>query len=92
LRGCGFDVGCDAVRRYAGRWSTAATKDVDDFHFEGTPIDEALVRDLAGGGILAQRRNVEMVGQPPAFSTACPDAGNRRPVTSSLTVGFGFVS
>jgi hypothetical protein len=28
-------------------------KDVDDFRFEGTPINEALVRDLAAGDFLA---------------------------------------
>jgi DNA replication protein DnaC len=37
-------------------------KDVDDFVFEGTPINETLVRDLAGGGFLAHQRNVVMVG------------------------------
>jgi hypothetical protein len=29
-------------------------KDLADFQFEGTPINETLVRDLAGGGFLAQ--------------------------------------
>ena len=37
-------------------------KDVDDFEFEGTPINRDLVRDLAGGGFLAQQRNVVLVG------------------------------
>jgi DNA replication protein DnaC len=37
-------------------------KDVDDFAFKGTPINEALVRDLAGGGFIAQQRNVVLVG------------------------------
>lgn len=37
-------------------------KDVDDFEFEGTPINQDLVRDLAGGGFLAQQRNVVFVG------------------------------
>jgi DNA replication protein DnaC len=37
-------------------------KDVDDFGFEGTPINQDLVRDLAGGGFLAQQRNVVLVG------------------------------
>ena len=31
-------------------------KDLDDFRFEGTPINETLVRDLASGGFLAQQR------------------------------------
>jgi DNA replication protein DnaC len=37
-------------------------KDIDDFQFEGTPINEILVRDLAGGGFLAQQRNAVLVG------------------------------
>jgi DNA replication protein DnaC len=39
-----------------------ATKDLDAFEFDGTPINEALVNDLAGGGFLAQQRNIVMVG------------------------------
>ena len=37
-------------------------KDLDDFQFEGTPINETLLRDLAGGGFLAQQRNAVLVG------------------------------
>ena len=37
-------------------------KDLNDFHFEGTPINQTLVNDLAGGGFLAQQRNVVLVG------------------------------
>ena len=37
-------------------------KDVDDFVFKNTPINEALVRDLAGGAFIAQQRNVVLVG------------------------------
>ena len=37
-------------------------KDVDDFAFMNTPINEAIVRDLAGGGFIAQQRNVVLVG------------------------------
>src|SRR5215831_6641104 len=37
-------------------------KDVDDFLFKNTPINEALVRDLAGGGFIVQQRNVVLVG------------------------------
>src|ERR1700755_3237463 len=37
-------------------------KDVEDFAFKDTPINEALVRDLAGGGFIAQQRNVVLVG------------------------------
>ncbi len=37
-------------------------KDVDDFVFKNSPVNEALVRDLAAGGFLAQQRNVVLVG------------------------------
>ena len=37
-------------------------KDVDDFAFKGTPINEALVRDLASGAFLTQQRNAVRVG------------------------------
>src|SRR3954471_15012401 len=37
-------------------------KDLDDFDFDGTPINETLVNDLAGGGFIAQQRNVVLVG------------------------------
>jgi len=37
-------------------------KDVDDFAFNGTPINENLVRDLAGGSFIAQQRNLVLVG------------------------------
>ncbi|TWB67823.1 DNA replication protein DnaC [Nitrospirillum amazonense] len=37
-------------------------KDIDDFAFEGTPINQTLVRDLAGGDFLTHQRNVVLVG------------------------------
>jgi len=37
-------------------------KDIDDFAFDATPINETLVRGLAGGGFLAHQRNVVLVG------------------------------
>jgi DNA replication protein DnaC len=37
-------------------------KDLDDFEFADTPINETLVNDLAGGGFIAQQRNVVLVG------------------------------
>lgn len=37
-------------------------KDLDDFVFDDTPINETLVRDLAGGEFLAHQRNVVLVG------------------------------
>ena len=37
-------------------------KDIDDFVFDGTPINETLVRDLTGGSFVAHQRNVVLVG------------------------------
>src|SRR6516162_868574 len=37
-------------------------KDIDDFDFTGTPINEALVRELASGAFLAEQRNAVLVG------------------------------
>jgi len=37
-------------------------KDVDGFQFEGTPINQTLVNDLARGGFIAQQRNVVLIG------------------------------
>jgi DNA replication protein DnaC len=37
-------------------------KDLTDFEFKGTPINEALVRDLATSGFIAQQRNVVLAG------------------------------
>src|SRR4028119_2148814 len=39
-------------------------KDVDEFRFDGTPINEALVRDLAGGGFLAPQSIAALVAGP----------------------------
>ncbi len=37
-------------------------KDVEDFVFDGTPINETLLRDLASGNFVAHQRNVVLVG------------------------------
>ena len=60
-------------------------KDVEDFAFKDTPINEALVRDLAGGGFIAQQRNVVLVGGTGtgkthlaiAIARSCIRAGSR---------------
>ncbi len=60
-------------------------KDLDDFAFKGTPIDESLVRDLAGGNFVAQQRNVALVGGTGsgkthlaiAIARSCIRAGSR---------------
>ena len=60
-------------------------KDADDFTFKGTPINEALVRDLAGGAFIAQQRNAVFVGGTGtgkthlaiAIARSCIRAGSR---------------
>jgi DNA replication protein DnaC len=60
-------------------------KDIDDFQFEDTPINETLVRDLAGGGFIAQQRNAVLVGGTGtgkthlaiAIARSCIRAGSR---------------
>ena len=37
-------------------------KDLADFKFAGTPINETLVKDLAAGGFIAQQHNVVLAG------------------------------
>jgi DNA replication protein DnaC len=37
-------------------------KDVEDFDFAGTPVNEGLVRDLATGDFLASQRNAVLIG------------------------------
>jgi DNA replication protein DnaC/transposase len=37
-------------------------KEIDEFDFEDTPVNETLVRDLAGGDFLEQQRNVVLIG------------------------------
>ena len=60
-------------------------KDVEDFVFKDTSINEALVRDLAGGGFITQQRNVVLVGGTAtgkthlaiAIARSCIRAGSR---------------
>jgi DNA replication protein DnaC len=37
-------------------------KEIEDFVFDDTPVNETLARDLAGGDFLAQQRNLVLVG------------------------------
>ena len=62
-------------------------KDVDDFTFGGTPINETLVRDLAAGEFLAHQRNVVLVGGTgtrcgPGTSCSMP-AGSPPPIPNA---------
>ena len=60
-------------------------KEVDDFAFKDTPINEALVRDLAGGAFIAQQRNAVFIGGTEtgkthlviAIARSCIRAGSR---------------
>ena len=59
-----------AARNMAGvHWRTDYTEsiklgqaEIDEFVFADTPVNETLVRDLAGGGFLGQQRNLVLVG------------------------------
>jgi len=37
-------------------------KDIDDFDFAGTPVNELLIRDLANGTFVADQRNAVLIG------------------------------
>jgi DNA replication protein DnaC len=60
-------------------------KEIDEFVFDATPINETLVRDLAGGDFLAHQRNAVFVGGTGtgkthlaiAIARACIRAGSR---------------
>jgi DNA replication protein DnaC len=51
-----------SIRYQLGIARLPLAKDLDDFDFRDTPINEALVRELAGGGFLEQQRNAVFVG------------------------------
>jgi DNA replication protein DnaC len=42
--------------------SNSPCKDLEDFQFEGAPINRTPVNDLASGAFIAQQRNVVLVG------------------------------
>ena len=37
-------------------------KDIEDFDFTGTPVNQALIRDLASGAFLVEQRNAVLIG------------------------------
>jgi DNA replication protein DnaC len=63
-------------------------KDLDDFVFKNTPINEALVRDLAAGGFTAQQRNVILVGGTGTGKTHLAIAVARSCIRSGLRGRF----
>ena len=60
-------------------------KDIDDVNFTDTPINEGLVRNLAGGSFIVEQRNIVLVGGTGtgkthlaiAIARACIRAGSR---------------
>src|SRR6202048_4180557 len=63
-------------------------KDLDDFQFEGTPIHQTLVSDLAGGGFIAQQRNAVLVGGTGTGKTHLAIAIARSCIRSGARVRF----
>jgi IstB-like ATP binding protein len=61
-------------------------KDVDDFAFKGTPINESLVRDLAGGNFVVQQRNLVLVGGTGMYRQRCRIRGRGEDGWSIATV------
>ncbi len=51
-----------SIRYQLGVAKLPLAKELADFAFTDTPINEALVRDLATGAFLAQQRNVVLIG------------------------------
>ena len=49
-------------RQPASALAIARQRNLEDFQFKGAPIIQSLVNDLAGGGFIAQQRNVVLVG------------------------------
>jgi len=71
-------------------------KDIEDFVFDGTPINETLVRDLAGGDFLAHQRNLVLVGGtesdsycPPRYVVGMPSHFDADRQTTAAECGVG---
>ena len=63
-------------------------KELADFDFAGTPINESLVRDLGTGGFLEAQRNVVLVGGTGTGKTHLAIAIGRACVRAGARVGF----
>ena len=72
-----------SIRYQMGAARLPLAKTVEDFRFAGTPINEALVRDLHAGGFLATQRNAVFVGGTGSGKThasaTVPAAGSSPP-------------
>lgn len=51
-----------SIRYQLGIAKLPLAKDIEEFQFRATPINETLIRDLAGGEFLAHQRNLVLVG------------------------------
>ena len=51
-----------SIRYQLGIAKLPLAKDIEEFQFTTTPINETLIRDLAGGEFLAHQRNLVLVG------------------------------
>ncbi len=51
-----------SIRYQRGSAKLPLAKDLEDFEFNDTPINETLVRDLAAGAFLEQQRNAVFIG------------------------------
>jgi len=58
----GIEKHARSIRYQMGIAKLPLAKELADFAFADTPINEQLVRDLAGGNFLSQQRNVVAVG------------------------------
>ena len=63
-------------------------KEIDEFQFEGTPINEILVRDLASGGFREQQRNVVLIGGTGTGKTHVALGLGLAACQKGLSVGF----
>ena len=63
-------------------------KDIDDFQFAGTPINETLVRELATGAFLAEQRNAVLIGGTGTGTRAISPSPSPEPA-SAVAPGAG---